>query len=65
MNTELGQFIKKEIDIEAASRAGTLESFEYGEIVQVKTGFFEVVKIRTEGKQRLTLKPVPAPIGEI
>ncbi len=61
MNTETGRFIDKSKDIDLAVKAGTLEYFEYGEIVKVKTGFFEVVKIRTHGKQRLTLKPVPAP----
>jgi len=61
MDTESGRFIDKPMDIDTADQKGTLESFEYGEIVQVKTGFFEVVKIRTQGKQRLVLKPVPAP----
>lgn len=61
MDTQKGQFIDKPADIDAANKAGSLESFEYGEIVQVKTGFFEVVKISTS-KQRLVLKPVPEPI---
>ena len=37
-----------------------LESFEHGETVQVKTGYFEVVKIDLH-KQRIVLKPIPEP----
>ena len=40
-----------------------LEYFEYGEVIQVKTGFFEVVKVDLR-RQRLTLKPVPRPLPE-
>ena len=40
-----------------------LESFEHGETVQVKGGFFEICKIDLRG-QRLVLKPIPAPIEE-
>lgn len=37
-----------------------LEYFEYGEIVQIKSGFFEVCKIDLR-RQRLVLKPIPRP----
>ena len=40
-----------------------LEEFTYGEMVQVKEGFFEVVKIDLRG-QRLVLKPIPRPSEE-
>ncbi len=36
-----------------------LETFAYGETVQVKEGFFEVVKIDVR-RQRLVLKPKPS-----
>lgn len=44
-------------------RPGDVETFEHGETVQVKAGFFEVVKVDTR-KQRLVLKPIPSPVAE-
>jgi hypothetical protein len=37
-----------------------LESFEHGETVQIKAGFFQITKIDLQ-KQRLVLKPIPRP----
>jgi hypothetical protein len=40
-----------------------LEIFEHGEVVQVKSGWFEVTKVDIR-KQRVTLKPIPRPTKE-
>ena len=61
MDTQSGRFIEKTTEILEAEAKDRLEFFEYGEVVQVKSGFFEVVKIDVRG-QRLTLKPIPEPI---
>jgi hypothetical protein len=37
-----------------------LEIFEHGELIQIKSGWFQITKIDIP-KQRLTLKPVPRP----
>jgi hypothetical protein len=41
----------------------SVETFEHGEVIQVKDGFFEVVKVDIR-KQRLVLKPVPKPVDK-
>lgn len=65
MDTRTGELIDDPDKIRQAleDRPCDMEMFEYGEIVQVKTGFFEVCKIDTR-KQRLVLEPIPRPSGE-
>ena len=41
-----------------------LESFDRGERVQIKGCWFEVMKVLTR-KQRLVLKPIPAPANPV
>ncbi len=64
MDTGSGEFISEaKVRLLDAQRPEDLESFEYGEVIQVKSGFFEVVKVDMRS-QRLVLKPIPKPISE-
>ncbi len=58
MDTEIGELMTW--DKAKVVDPLNLESFEHGEIVQVKEGFFQVCKIDLR-KQRLVLKPIPRP----
>ncbi len=61
MDTSQGEFIPDEKARHLLeTRPEDLEQYEYGETVQVKEGFFEVVKIDLRS-QRLVLKPIPRP----
>ena len=60
MNTASGLFMSpNEIQKDQPDETKR-EFFAYGEIVQVKRGWFEVVKIE-EKKNRIVLKGVPSP----
>ena len=65
MNTRDGHLFDKEsiFDELNENRPCDLETFSYGETVQVKSGFFELTKIDLQ-KQRLVLKPIPRPIRD-
>ncbi len=65
MDTKSGEFFpgSKEAQALEVDARGDLETFEYGETVQIKSGYFEVCKIDLRG-QRLILKPIPRPVDD-
>lgn len=60
MNTASGEFMSPDSIKDIQPDESKREYFAYGEIVQVKRAWFEVVKIE-EKKNRIVLKGVPAP----
>lgn len=60
MNTASGEFMPPEEIKKTQPDERKREFFAYGEIVQVKRGWFEVTKV-DERRNRITLKGVPAP----
>jgi hypothetical protein len=63
MNTASGEFMSPDSIKEAQPDETKREFFAYGEVVQVKRGWFEIVKIE-EGKNRIVLKGIPSPDPE-
>lgn len=63
MDVGTGEFMSETAIKERQPDETKREYFAYGEIVQVKRGFFEVCKI-DERRNRITLKGVPPPNPE-